>query len=71
MKKKGIYKGLATLLSICIGLTVGFPLNATKVQAAENLVVQPSNEVSLSRNGNIYTFGNDLIKSHLVLQTVN
>lgn len=62
MKKKGIYKGLATLLSICIGLTVGFPLNATKVQAAENLVVQPSNEVSLSRNGNIYTFGNDLIK---------
>lgn len=40
MKKKGIYKGLATLLSICIGLTVGFPLNATKVQAAENLVVQ-------------------------------
>ena len=62
MKKKGIYKGLATLLSICIGLTVGFPLNATKVQAAENLVVQPSNEVSLSSNGNIYTFGNDLIK---------
>ncbi|MDY6228939.1 MAG: discoidin domain-containing protein [Clostridium sp.] len=62
MKKKGIYKGLATLLSICIGLTVGFPLNATKVQAAENLVIQPSNEVSLSSNGNIYTFGNDLIK---------
>ena len=67
MKKKGIYKGLATLLSICIGLTVGFPLNATKVQAAENLVVQPSNEVSLSRNGNIYTFGNDLIKRSFIV----
>ena len=55
-------KIMAALLSVCVSLSIVFPLNNTYVQAVENAVTQGSNEVSLYKNVNTYTFGNNLIK---------
>lgn len=61
MKKKTIYKSAATAMSICMSLGTLLQLPPTAIQAYEISDLEEFNKVFLSKNGQTYTFGNDLI----------
>ena len=74
MKKKTFYKGTTAFLAMCMSFGAILPLNPSYVEAkekTEQVEVQKNGIVSLDKNDTNFTFGTNILKGLLVLQTKN